>query len=102
MQTPAPAPAPEATPTTEAAGGEAAQLPATTANNLLGSWQWTNFSDPANGPTTMVYCGDESSSDDFLKYLGFAAIYFFQDGNLLIDLMADGGTMGFTSAEDGS
>ncbi len=149
MQTPAPAPVPtpEATPTTEAAGGEAAQLPATPADNLLGSWQWTSFSDPANGPTdigdpenyilnfnddgavmvkadcnnalgsytaddsslsiqlgptTMVYCGDESSSDDFLKYLGFAAIYFFQDSNLLIDLMADGGTMTFAPVKDGA
>ena len=157
MQPPAPAPAPEAAPTTEAsgdvaptteaAGGEAAQLPATPAANLLGSWQWTSFSDPANGPadianpenyilnfnddgavmvkadcnnaqgsytaddsslsiqlgpTTMVYCGDESSSDDFLKHLGFAAIYSFLDGNLLIDLMADGGTMTFTSAGGGA
>ena len=147
MQTPTPAPAPEATPTTEVAGEEAAQLPATPADNLLGSWQWTSFSDPASGPTdianpenytlnfnddgtvnikadcnnaqgsytaddsslsieigpmTMAMCPDGSHSDDFVKNLGFAAIYFFQDGNLLIDLMADGGTMTFAPVEDGA
>ena len=72
-------------------------------NNAQGSYTADDSSLSIQlGPTTMVYCGDDSHSDDFLKYLGFAAIYFFQDGNLLIDLMADGGTMGFTSAEDGS
>ncbi len=51
------------------------------------------------GPMTMATCPPDSRSDDFVKYLGFAAIYFFEDGNLYIDLFADGGTMEFTAAE---
>ncbi len=47
------------------------------------------------GPTTLAACPPGSHSDDFLKYLSSAAIYFFQPGELYIDLMADGGTMKF-------
>jgi D-alanyl-D-alanine carboxypeptidase len=47
------------------------------------------------GPMTMAACPPASRSDDFIKYLGSAAIYFFEDGNLFIDLFADGGTMEF-------
>ena len=54
------------------------------------------------GAMTLAACPPESRSDDFIKYLGSAAIYFFQDGNLYIDLMADGGTMAFTPAADGN
>ena len=50
------------------------------------------------GPITMAQCPPDSRSDDFIKYLGYAAIYFFKDGNLYIDLFADGGTMGFSPA----
>ena len=50
------------------------------------------------GPMTMAACPPESRSDDFIQYLGFAAIYFFKDGNLYIDLMADGGTLAFSPA----
>ena len=45
---------------------------------------------------TLAACPPASRSDDFVKYLGSVAIYFFQDGNLFIDLMADGGTMQFS------
>jgi hypothetical protein len=38
-------------------------------------------------------CPPESRSDQFVALLGGAAIFFFEDGNLIIDLMADGGTM---------
>jgi len=38
-------------------------------------------------------CSPESRSDEFIKNLSSAAIYFFKDGNLFLDLMADGGTM---------
>jgi len=50
---------------------------------------------------TMAACPEGSLSDDFVQYLGFAAIYFFEEGDLYIDLMADGGTMRF-SPFDGS
>ena len=49
------------------------------------------------GPTTLAACPPGSRSEDFIKYLGFAAIYFFQDGDLFIDLMADGGTLRFSA-----
>jgi len=47
------------------------------------------------GPMTMAACPPESRSDQFVQLLGGAALYFFEDGNLFIDLMADGGTMEF-------
>lgn len=47
----------------------------------------------AIGPMTMAACPDGSRSDQFVTLLGAAARYFFADGNLFIDLMADGGTM---------
>lgn len=47
------------------------------------------------GPTTLAACPPGSRSDDFLKYLGASAIYFFKDGNLFIDTFADGGTLEF-------
>ena len=50
------------------------------------------------GPMTLAACPPESLGDDFVKYLGFAAIYFFEDGNLFIDLFADGGTLEFAPA----
>ncbi len=51
------------------------------------------------GPMTMAACPPESRGDEFVKYLGSAAIYFFQDGHLFIDMMADGGTMEFAPAD---
>jgi D-alanyl-D-alanine carboxypeptidase len=50
------------------------------------------------GAMTMAACPEGSHSDDFVKYLGSAAKYFFQDGHLFIDLMADGGTLEFAPA----
>ena len=50
------------------------------------------------GPMTAAACPPESRSDQFVKLLGSAALYFFQDGNLYIDLFADGGTMVFAPA----
>ena len=47
------------------------------------------------GPMTLAACPLGSRSEEFLQNLGFAAIYFFQEGNLFMDLMADGGTMKF-------
>jgi D-alanyl-D-alanine carboxypeptidase len=51
------------------------------------------------GPMTLAACPEGSRSDQFVQFLGGAAIYFFEDGNLHIDLMADGGTMVFAPAD---
>ncbi len=50
------------------------------------------------GPMTMAACPPESRSDQFVQLLGGAAVYFFEDGNLYIDLLADGGTLAFSPA----
>lgn len=47
------------------------------------------------GPMTLVACPEASLSEDFIRYLGFARLYFLKDGSLYMDLMADGGTMKF-------
>ena len=49
------------------------------------------------GPTTLVLCPPGSLGDQFVKDLNAAAIYFFQDQNLFIDLMFDSGTMRFSA-----
>lgn len=48
------------------------------------------------GPMTMAMCAPGSLSDQFVSRLSNAAVYFFQGDDLLIDLFADGGTMGFS------
>jgi heat shock protein HslJ len=69
-------------------------------NNAMGSYTVDGGSITIElGPTTLAACPPGSLSDDFLKYLGFAAIYFFEDENLFFDLMADGGTMEFSPYE---
>ena len=45
--------------------------------------------------TTRAMCPPESLSTQYLRELQSAAIFFFQDGNLYIDLVADTGTMMF-------
>jgi heat shock protein HslJ len=50
------------------------------------------------GPTTMAACPAGSRGDQFVRLLGGAAIYFFKDGELYIDLFADGGTMALAPA----
>ena len=49
------------------------------------------------GATTMVACAPESRGNDFLNYLGGAALYHIENGRLSIDLIADSGTMTFIS-----
>jgi heat shock protein HslJ len=67
-------------------------------NNAIGSYTVDgNSLQIAIGPMTLAACPEGSRSDDFVKYLGSAAIYFFEDGDLFIDLFADGGTMQFSS-----
>ena len=70
-------------------------------NNAIGSYTLDGSSIKIEvGPMTMAACPEGSRSDDFVKYLGSAAIYFFKDGHLFIDLMADGGTMEFAPASE--
>ena len=47
------------------------------------------------GPMTLAACPEGSRSDAFLRYLGQSASYFFEDGNLYIDLAVDSGTLKF-------
>lgn len=47
------------------------------------------------GIMTLVACGPDSRGEELIQKLGFAARYFFQDGHLFIDMMADGGTLEF-------
>lgn len=51
----------------------------------------------ALGPMTLVACPPGSQADQFIANLNAAAIYFFENGNLFIDLMVDSGTMRFSS-----
>ena len=50
------------------------------------------------GVSTMAFCVD-SQDQQFRTGLDGAAIYFFQDGDLYIDMVASSGTMRFTAAE---
>lgn len=52
----------------------------------------------AMGPTTLAACPPGSISNDFLQALGNANLFFFQDGDLFIDLKFDSGTMQFSPA----
>jgi D-alanyl-D-alanine carboxypeptidase len=71
-------------------------------NNALGSYTTDGSSLTITvGPMTLAACPLDSRSDQFVTYLGSAAIYFFQDGNLFIDLFADGGTMEFAPTQAG-
>ena len=48
------------------------------------------------GPTTLAACPADSQGELFTQQLGAAGLYFFQDGELFIDLYADAGTMQFS------
>ena len=50
------------------------------------------------GPATLVACPPGSRGDEFRLKLDSVARYSMQDGNLLLEMMADGGTMTFTPA----
>ncbi len=53
------------------------------------------------GAVTLALCPEDSLSDQFLQYLGAAAVYFFEEGDLFMDLPVDSGTLRFSaSAED--
>ena len=68
-------------------------------NNAAGSYQGEGGKLQIElGPMTAAACPPDSRSDQFVMLLGGAALYFFEDGNLHIDLFADGGTMVFSPA----
>ena len=68
-------------------------------NNAAGSYQGEGGKLQIElGPMTAAACPPDSRSDQFVRLLGGAALYFFQDGNLHIDLFADAGTMVFSPA----
>jgi uncharacterized lipoprotein YbaY len=52
----------------------------------------------ALGPTTLAACPPESIDQEYLQALQGAAIYFFEEGDLLIDLKFDTGIMRFSAA----
>ena len=69
-------------------------------NNAQGSYQADGQSLQIEvGAMTAMMCPPGSHSDEFINYLGSAATYSLQDGNLYIDLMADGGTLVFAPSE---
>ena len=45
---------------------------------------------------TKIFCGEASKDTVFVTQLQNAAVYFFRDGNLMLDQKADGGTMKFS------
>lgn len=48
------------------------------------------------GPTTLMACPPDSQDVMFAQQLSAASIYFFKDGMLYLDLLADAGTMQFS------
>ena len=53
------------------------------------------------GPSTLAACPPDSLDQQFLAGLSSAAVYFFEEGDLFMDMAADAGTMRFT-AQTGS
>jgi uncharacterized lipoprotein YbaY len=52
------------------------------------------------GAVTLALCTEDSLSDQFIQYLDAAAIYFFEEGDLFLDLPVDSGTLRFVAAEN--
>lgn len=51
------------------------------------------------GPSTLALCPEDSQDQQFLTGLENAALYFFQEGDLYIDMFADGGTLQFQAQQ---
>lgn len=66
-------------------------------NNATASYTATDDGSLTVSPAamTLALCGPESRGEELVQKLGFAARYFFQDGHLFVDMMADGGTLEF-------
>ena len=52
--------------------------------------------------TTLAACPEGSLEQEYLRDLGGAAIYFFQDGDLFLDIQMDSGTMRFSASDSTS
>lgn len=52
------------------------------------------------GASTLVACPPDSLADQYLQYLSFARIFFFEEEDMFFDLMADGGTMRFSEPKE--
>jgi len=50
------------------------------------------------GPGTLAVCPGESISDEYLRFMGAANSFFFQDDELIIELKFDSGSMIFSPA----
>ena len=70
-------------------------------NQVLGSFTTdTSRSLSINlGPTTLAACGPDSVDTQYLQALQNAGLYFFEAGDLYIDLQADTGTMRFSQVQ---
>lgn len=70
-------------------------------NRVLGEFTTTDDSrlTITLGPSTLAACPPESIDTQFVEALSSAAIYFFQEGDLYIDLKYDSGTMQFSAPE---
>jgi len=49
------------------------------------------------GPSTLAYCGDDSSDQIFLEKLGMASTWRVEDGRLVLELGENAGTMIFSN-----
>jgi heat shock protein HslJ len=69
-------------------------------NQAIGSFSTTASREIMVGPlaTTSAACAPESIGDEYVQGLSNSAIYFFQDGNLFLDIRYDTGTMRFAPA----
>ena len=52
------------------------------------------------GPSTLAACPEDRLDQQFLVSLSNAVIFFFEEGDLFLDLSADSGTMRFTAVTD--
>lgn len=69
-------------------------------NNARGSYQVEGQSLKIQvDPVARGMCPPGSRSDEFIQYLGSANAYSIRDGNLSIDLAAEGGTLVFASSD---
>lgn len=69
-------------------------------NQVLGSYTEDGSSITIElGPSTLAACAPESIDTEYLQALESAAIYFFRDGDLYIDMIVDTGTIQFSAAE---
>ena len=61
-------------------------------NRVLGEYVGeSGILDITLGPSTLAACGPDSIDTEFTRALSNASLYFFQDGDLFIDLIYDSG-----------